>query len=135
MILKSHIKHHVESSFDVSRSTPVSLTSTLKLIVDIYSLELYKSRIARESDEMVLERTLTTLCDVCTHGYCRTHRSSAHRARYIDNSNSILLASIVVVLLVIPVLLPHKTIGFRRLSISPSTVTEDLICNVNRVEH
>ena len=44
------------------------------------------------------------------------------------------MTAIVIVLLVIPVLLPHQTVSLRR-SATPSTILEDLVGNIHRIQH
>ena len=134
MVLESHIQHHIEGCLNVGRSTPVSLTSTLELVVDIYALEANQGRIAGESDEVILEGTLTTLSDVSAHGNCGVHRLTGHRSRHVNDGDAILLTAIVIVLLVIPVLLPHQTVSLSR-SATPSTILEDLVGNIHRIQH
>ena len=85
----------------------------------------------RESNEVVGERTMRLICDVCTHRNRSLHRNTGHRARNIDNSNAILDIITVVVRKVLPILLKHQTI---RIAQSLTIGFKGTMCNVVRIE-
>ena len=132
VLLQSGVQKHIKYRLYIGIHTPVRLNATVELIDNINSLKSYQLRMSGESNEVICEWTMCLICNISAHRNCSFHRGAAHRARYINNRDAILLSAIVEVLEIIPILLKHKTSRIFKASIV--THCKSSVSNVMRIQ-